>query len=82
MTASDRAPLDSRGEQINARAKELWEADGKPEGRDRAYWDQAAKLIAEEERAAAKTQNAPTARGAQETDDPIGVTLAAMNRKN
>ena len=33
---------------IRERAHSLWEADGKPEGRDKEYWLRAERLIAEE----------------------------------
>ena len=74
--------MDAREERIKARAHELWEADGKPEGRDREHWEQAAKLVDEEERAQARANSDPEAREGKPTDsnDPIGVTLAAMKR--
>jgi hypothetical protein len=76
--------LDAREERIRARAHALWEADGKPEGRDREHWEQAAKLVDEEERQAARATGDPQAaehRGQPtESDDPIGITLAAMQR--
>ena len=75
---------DAREERIRAKAHELWEADGKPEGRDRAHWEQAAKLVDEEERRAARAGSHPevAAREAKPTDssDPIGLTLAAMKK--
>jgi hypothetical protein len=39
----------SREEQIRARAYELWEKDGSPEGRADEYWEQAKAQIDEEE---------------------------------
>jgi hypothetical protein len=76
--------LDAREERIRARAHALWEADGKPEGRDREHWEQAAKLVDEEERetARANAHPEPSAREGKPTDssDPIGVTLAAMKK--
>jgi hypothetical protein len=76
--------LDAREERIRAKAHALWEADGKPEGRDRAHWEQAAKLVDEEERQAARANSRPeaAAREGNPTDssDPIGVTLAAMKK--
>jgi len=38
-----------RDQRIAKRARELWAQDGKPEGRDEAYKDMAAELIAIEE---------------------------------
>lgn len=76
--------MDAREERIKAKAHELWEADGKPEGRDRAHWEQAAKLIDEEERAVARASGDPEAAShagkPTDSDDPIGVTLAAMKK--
>jgi hypothetical protein len=76
--------LDAREERIRAKAHALWEADGKPEGRDREHWEQAAKLVDEEERQAARANSHPEAaeRAGKPADssDPIGVTLAAMKR--
>jgi hypothetical protein len=73
--------LDSREERIRTRAHALWEADGKPEGRDRAHWEQAAKLVDEEERADARARAHPEdAEREGEARDPIGVTLAAMKK--
>jgi hypothetical protein len=51
--------LDTREERIRAKAHALWEADGKPTGRDREHWEQAAKLVEEEEQKAAKAEVDP-----------------------
>jgi hypothetical protein len=76
--------LDAHEERIRAKAHELWEADGKPEGRDREHWEQAAKLVDEEERQAARAKSDPEAadrtRDPAVSDDPIGLALAAMKR--
>jgi hypothetical protein len=76
--------LDSREERIKARAHELWEADGRPEGRDRQHWEQAVKLLDEEERREARAKADPEAAKRDgkptDSDDPIGVALAAMQR--
>jgi hypothetical protein len=76
--------IDAREERIRAKAHELWEADGKPEGRDREHWEQAAKLVDEEERRVARARTDPDAAEHQGTpadsDDPIGITLATMKR--
>jgi hypothetical protein len=78
--------LDAREERIRAKAHDLWEADGKPEGRDRDHWEQAAELVQEEERRAAQAEADPEAAKRDgdpaSTDDPIGVTLAAMKRQS
>ena len=46
-------------EEIQKRAYALWEADGRPEGQDQAYWFKAASEIAAE---AAKTIKPPRKR--------------------
>lgn len=33
--------MDEREDRIKAQAHALWEAEGKPHGRDRVHWDQA-----------------------------------------
>jgi len=76
--------MDAREERIRAKAHELWEVAGKPEGRDREHWDQAAKLVDEEQRQEARGQSNPEAGehpgDPSVSDDPIGITLAAMKR--
>jgi hypothetical protein len=72
--------LDAREERIRAKAHELWEADGRPEGRDREHWEQAAKLVTEEERQAARAEADPEA--APPNNDPLGITLAALKRQS
>ena len=67
--------MESREERIRMKAHELWESDGRPEGQDRHHWEQAAKLIDEEDRLAAEHG------GESPTNDPIGVTLGAMKRQ-
>jgi hypothetical protein len=76
--------LDAREERIRAKAHDLWEADGRPEGRDREHWEQAAKLVEEEERQAAKDAADPQSKPNQPnaTNDPVGVTLNALKRQN
>jgi hypothetical protein len=36
---------DDVDERIKARAYQLWEAEGRPDGRDREHWEQAAREI-------------------------------------
>jgi hypothetical protein len=43
----------AREERVRERAYHLWEADGKPHGRDVEYWQRARELIAMEESAGA-----------------------------
>jgi len=77
---------DAREQRIRAKAHALWEADGRPEGREREHWEQAAKLVEEEERQAARAKVDPAAAKddvtASSTNDPIGVTLGAMKRQS
>jgi hypothetical protein len=77
--------MDAREERIRAKAHQLWEADGKPQGHDREHWEQAAKLVEEEEQKAAKAEVDPEAAqrdGSSPTNDPIGVTLGALKRQS
>ena len=54
-----------REERVRERAYHLWEADGKPHGRDVEYWQRARELVAMEENAGAgrlpNPQNHPEA---------------------
>ena len=38
-----------RENRIRERAYQLWEADGRPEGRDQLYWEQAEAMTGKEE---------------------------------
>ena len=75
--------MDTREDRIRAKAHDLWEADGKPHGRDREHWVEAARLIDEEDQAAAKetVQGGKDTGAASPTNDPVGVTLGAMKRQ-
>jgi Protein of unknown function (DUF2934) len=44
-----REAIDEREEQIRRRAHELWEQEGKPEGREMDFWLQAEREIAGEQ---------------------------------
>ena len=52
-------PLDendpARQQRIRERAYHLWEADGRPEGRDLDYWERARELVGMEDSAGAGT---------------------------
>jgi hypothetical protein len=37
--------MDSREEQIRARAHQIWEEEGRPEGRQQEHWERAAREI-------------------------------------
>lgn len=39
-------PVDNDDERIAKKAHELWEAEGRPHGRDREHWDEAKEIIA------------------------------------
>jgi len=56
------SPLtDDREQRVRERAYHLWEADGKPHGRDVEYWDRARELLGTEERAGnSKLSRPPT----------------------
>jgi hypothetical protein len=43
----------AREQRVRERAYHLWEADGKPHGRDVEYWERARELVAMEESAGA-----------------------------
>jgi hypothetical protein len=79
-------PADAREQRIRAKAHALWEVDGRPQGRDREHWEQAAKLVEGEERRAARAKvdlaAAQNDGASSPTNDPIGVTLGAMKRQN
>lgn len=54
VRSSNRNPLaidPEREQRIRERAYHLWEADGKPHGRDVEYWERARELIGMEESA-------------------------------
>ena len=40
-----------REDRIRERAYHLWEADGRPEGREQEYWEQAEAMVRKEESA-------------------------------
>jgi len=39
-----------RQDRIRQKAHEIWEREGRPEGRDREHWDMASELVAQAER--------------------------------
>ena len=51
-TRTGAAPAGDLQAQIQRRAYELWERDGRPQGRDHAHWAQAEREIAGTQRAA------------------------------
>ena len=54
----------AREERIRTRAHALWEADGKPHGADKEYWERARELVAMQDSAGAAQLDVP------EPDDP------------
>ena len=53
-------------DRIRARAHQLWEAEGRPHGRDREHWEQAAREIENE------TGTSSTDRPASAGAEPVG----------
>jgi hypothetical protein len=65
----ERSP--EREQRIRERAYHLWEADGRPDGRDKEHWERAEELIGMEEHAGAGLLPNPMTQ-----DEPIpGVTV-------
>lgn len=62
--------MDSREEQIRARAHQIWEEEGRPQGREREHWERAAREIdAREAGGEARTERS----GPDEIAGSIGV---------
>ncbi|PPQ36676.1 DUF2934 domain-containing protein [Rhodopila globiformis] len=60
-----------REDRIRQRAYHLWEADGRPEGRDAEFWERAEELVGMEDSAGAGLLPNPETR-----DEPVpGVTV-------
>ena len=60
MKADEEAELERR---IRERAYDLWQQDGRPEGREAEHWERARQLIAIEDNPEAATLPNPAARG-------------------
>jgi hypothetical protein len=80
--------MESREARIRAKAHQLWQEDGKPDGLDRVHWERAAQIVDAEDLQAARAKAAPgqppvpgVSDGAP-GNDPIGVTLTAMRRRH
>jgi Protein of unknown function (DUF2934) len=74
----------AREQRVRELAYHLWEADGKPYGRDVEYWERAREQIAQEERAGSAPSSAPdpvrkngAAAGVQEEPEEFPDALAA-----
>jgi hypothetical protein len=61
----------AREQSVRERAYHLWEADGKPHGRDIEHWERARELVAKEEGAGARLR--PTPRNRTATSHETGV---------
>lgn len=57
MTASNAARTTE--EEISARAYEIWESEGRPEGRDKEHWFRAKELLTGESEAESEPEAAP-----------------------
>ena len=49
MSEDPRKNTPDRENRIRERAYHLWEADGRPEGREQEYWERAEAMVDEEE---------------------------------
>jgi Protein of unknown function (DUF2934) len=73
--SSTRNPLaidPDREQRVRERAYHLWEADGKPHGRDVEYWERARELIGKEESADGDPdpKSTPVARRETKVEEP------------
>ncbi len=75
-------PLDrsdqERQERIRKRAYHLWEADGRPSGRDLDYWERARELVGMEESAGAGLLPNPMTHETMLSGQPEGVEEAEI----
>lgn len=70
---------DERQEWISKRAYSLWEAEGRPHGRDHLHWEQAARERAEFERVALP-EHLNTRSNSGESDDATRKAVASSRR--
>ncbi len=70
---------DERQEWISKRAYGLWEAEGRPHGKDREHWEQAARERAELERVALP-EHLKTKRNSNDVDDATRRAVDAIRR--
>lgn len=70
---------DERQEWISKRAYGLWEAEGRPHGKDREHWEQAARERAELERVALP-EHLKKKRNAVEADDATRKAVASTRK--
>lgn len=62
-------------EKIRAKAHELWEAEGRPEGRSQSHWEQAKEIVAIKESFSDTLQPL-----AETVDDPVEPAIAFENQ--
>jgi hypothetical protein len=92
-SADEESFMTSREERIRARAQEIWESEGRPEGRAEEHWTQAEREIAGEDEAAggvpkrqtrgrkAESGEAPVARAKRTTAKETEGADTATTRK-
>ncbi len=75
-------PLDDsdgkREQRVRERAYHLWDADGRPQGRDAEFWERARELIGMEESAGAGLLPNPMTHETMLSGQPEGVEEAAI----
>ncbi len=67
---------DTDFDRISAKAHELWEAEGRPHGRDKEHWDQAKEIIALQDSEGATLLPATTG-----TDEPVEEKAMALDNE-
>jgi hypothetical protein len=75
---NDREEEERRG-RIRRRAYQLWEQEGRPEGRADVHWDQATELVAIEENHRLATEPIPSAAELGPSGEPIEPIEAVEN---
>lgn len=70
-----------RDARIRQKAHQIWEQEGRPEGRDQAHWDMASELVAQQENIGATLQPNPSEGGddVATRQGPIEPELAHQN---
>lgn len=68
-----------RNERIRRKAYELWEADGRPDGRRDAHWDKATELVAIEDNHSLATEPVSEIKETGPTGEPVEPIEALEN---
>jgi hypothetical protein len=68
-----------REARIRARARRMWEEEGRPEGRADVHWDKAAELVAIEDNYRLATEKVPSPDELSATGEPIEPIEAVEN---